>query len=216
MSEDALFPPYISRPEEEQIREQVAKVREQDTSRVVLLYGEGGIGKTYLVRHMARSHAGDATSAWLEPIDVDDSDYWLLSNLEREVARRLDPDNKHFGRYREYLARLPDYAHPHVGREAVVSHLGRIKRVFVSCYTEFIEQTGKTVVLALDTVEALRGTYLLVTLTQWMKALPGTLFILSGRPALDHSDDRDPIRNEFAGPAQESARRSYLSAHVRI
>lgn len=200
MSEDALFPPYISRPEEEQIREQLAKVREQDTSRVVLLYGEGGIGKTYLVRQMARSAAGDATSAWLEPIDVDDSEYWLLSNLEREVARRLDPDNKHFGRYREYLARLPDYAQPRVGREAVVSHLGRIKRVFVSCYTEFVEQTGKTVVLAFDTVEALRGTYLLVTLTQWMKALPGTLFILSGRPTPDDGDDRDPIRKEFAGP----------------
>jgi tetratricopeptide (TPR) repeat protein len=200
MSEDALFPPYISRPEEERIRAQVARVREQGTSRVVLLYGEGGVGKTYLVRHLVRSAAGDATSAWLDPIDVDDSEYWLLSTLEREVARYLDPDNKHFGRYREYLARLPDYAHPHIGREAVVSHLGRIKRVFVDCYTQFVEQTGKTVVLAFDTVEALRGTYLLVTLTQWMKALPSTLFILSGRPMPDHSDDRDPIRNEFAGP----------------
>ena len=25
------------------------------------------------------------------PIDVDDSDYWLLSNLERHVAAQLDP-----------------------------------------------------------------------------------------------------------------------------
>ena len=200
MNEDALFPPYISRPEEEQIRGQVAIVREQGTSRVVLLYGEGGVGKTYLVREMARAAAGDATSTWLEPIDVDDSEYWLLSNLEREIARHLDPDNKYFERYREYLARLPDYAHPRIGRVAVVSHLGRIKRVFVDCYTQFVECTGKTVVIAFDTVEALRGTYLLVTLTLWMKALPGTLFILSGRPMPDHSDDRDPIRNEFAGP----------------
>jgi tetratricopeptide (TPR) repeat protein len=200
MNEDALFPPYISRPEEEQIRAQVAIVREQGTSRVVLLYGEGGVGKTYLVREMARAAAGDATSAWFEPIDVDDSEYWLLSNLEREIARHLDPDNKYFERYRDYMARLPDYAHPRIGRVAVVSHLGRIKRVFVDCYTEFVERTGKTVVLAFDTVEALRGTYLLVTLTQWMKALPGTLFILSGRPMPDHIDNNDPIRNEFAGP----------------
>jgi len=198
MSEDALFPPYVSRPEEEQVRAQVVRVREEGTSRVVLLYGQGGVGKTYLVREMARAAAGDPTSAWLEPIDVDDSEYWLLSTLEREVARRLDPDNRYFERYREYLARLPDYAHPRIGPEAVVSHLGRIKRVFVDCYTQFVEATGKTVVLAFDTVEALRGTYLLVTLTQWMKALPGTLFILSGRPMPD--DDRDPIRNEFAGP----------------
>jgi tetratricopeptide (TPR) repeat protein len=205
MNEDALFPPYISRPEEEQIRAQVASVREQGTSRVVLLYGEGGVGKTYLVREMARAAAGDASSAWLEPIDVDDSEYWLLSNLEREVARHLDPDNKYFERYREYMARLPDYAQPRIGRVAVVSHLGRIKRVFVDCYTQFVERTGKTVVLAFDTVEALRGTYLLVTLTQWMKALPGTLFILSGRPMPNHSDNRDPIRNEFAGPHKRLA-----------
>ena len=36
--------------------------------------------------------------------------------------------------------------------------------------------------MTFDTVEAMRGIYLLYTLTQWMKSLPGTLFILSGRP----------------------------------
>ena len=86
MSEDALFPPYIARPEEEQIRQQLDQVREEGSSRVVLLYGPGGIGKTYLVREMARAGAHDEATAWLGPIDVDDSDYWLLSNLERHVA----------------------------------------------------------------------------------------------------------------------------------
>jgi hypothetical protein len=200
MSEDALFPPYIARPEEEQIRQQLERVREEGTSRVILLYGRGGIGKTYLVREMAQAGAGDETAAWLGAIDVDDSDFWLLSNLERHVARNLDPEHRYFGPYQRYLARLPDYVHPHVGRETVVSHLGRIKRVFVDCYTQFVRDTGKVVVIAFDTVEAIRGTYLLVTLTQWIKALPYTLFILTGRPMPD--GDRDPIRSEFAGPHQ--------------
>ena len=202
MSEGALFPPYIPRPEEEQIRQQIELVREEGTSRVVLLYGAGGIGKTYLVREMARAGASDETAAWLGPIDVDDSDFWLLSNLERHVAGQLDPDYQYFGPYRRYLARLPDYAHPHMGRETVVSHLGRIKRVFVDCYAQFVRRTGKVVVIPFDTVEAIRDTYLLVTLTQWMKALPATLFILTGRPMPDNDDDRDPIRTEFAGPHQ--------------
>jgi hypothetical protein len=202
MSEDTLFPPYIARPEEEQIRRQLRQVQEEGTSRVVLLYGPGGIGKTYLVRELTRAGADDETAAWLGAIDVDDSDYWLLSNLERHVARQLDPEYRYFDEYRRYLARLPDYAYPPIGRETVVSHLGRIKRVFVDCYTRFVQGTGKTVVIVFDTVEAIRGTYLLVTLTQWMKALPSTLFILSGRPMLDHDDDSDPIRNEFAGPYQ--------------
>jgi tetratricopeptide (TPR) repeat protein len=120
--------------------------------------------------------------------------------LERYVAEQLDPEYRYFDQYRRYLARLPDYPHPHFGREAVVSHLGRIKRVFVDCYTQFVQGTGKTVVIGFDTVEAVRGTYLLVTLTQWMKALPSTLFILSGRPMLYQDDDHDPIRSELAGP----------------
>lgn len=202
MSEDALFPPDIARPEEEAIRQQLARVREEGSSRVVLLYGPGGIGKTHLVREMARKGASDETTAWLSAIDVDDSNYWLLSNLEREVAEQLDPENRYFDPYRKYLARLPDYSHPHLGRETVVGHLGRIKRVFMDCYTDFVTGTGKSVVIAFDTVETLRGTYLLVTLAQWMKALPGTLFILSGRPMPHHNADDDPIEAEFAGPYQ--------------
>ena len=202
MSEDTLFPPYIARPEEGLILQQLDHVREDGSSRVVLLYGPGGIGKTYLVREMARAGAYDEAAAWLGPIDVDDSDYWLLSNLERYIAGQLDPEYRYFDQYRKYLARLPDYPHPRFGHEAVVSHLGRIKRVFVDCYTQFVQGTGKTVVIGFDTVEAVRGTYLLVTLTQWMKALPSTLFILSGRPTLNHDDDHDPIRGELAGPYQ--------------
>ena len=108
MSEDVLFPRYIPRPEEEQIRHQLARVQEEGSSRVVLLYGPGGIGKTSLVREMSRGGANDEAVAWLGPIDVDDSEFWLLSNLERHVAEGLDPQDKYFGRYREYLSRLPD------------------------------------------------------------------------------------------------------------
>ena len=144
----------------------------------------------------------DAMTIWLDPIDVDDSEYWLLSNLERKVADRLDPENRYFGPYLEYLSRLPSYTRPRIGHETVVSHLGRIKRVFVECYKNFVEDSGKTVVIVFDTVEAIRGMYLLLTLTQWMKALPATLFILSGRPLPGHGDGQDPIKNELEDPYQ--------------
>ena len=92
-------------------------------------------------------------TAWLDPVDVDDPEYWLLSNLEQRVAEQLDPQHDYFGPYLEYLSRLPDYTRPRIGHETIVSHLGRIKRVFVDCYTRFIEGSGKTVVMAFDTVE---------------------------------------------------------------
>ena len=83
-----------------------------------------------------------------------------------------------------------------------MSHLGRIKRVFTQCYKEFVEESGKTPVICFDTVEAIRGMYLLTTLTQWMKALPATLFILSGRAMPSAGGEKDPIRYELEDPHQ--------------
>jgi radical SAM protein with 4Fe4S-binding SPASM domain len=205
MNGRALFPVYIPRDEQERaIEQQVELVRESKTqdSRAVLLYGQGGVGKTRLVRELARRSADDSTIIWLDPIDIDDPEYWLLSNLEQKVAGQLDPGSRYFGSYFEYLSRLPRYTRPRIGHETVVSHLGRIKRVFAECYERFIKETGKTVVLTLDTVEAIRGMYLLLTLTQWIKALRGTLFILSGRPVSGDGGAEDPIRRELDDPHQ--------------
>jgi hypothetical protein len=202
MHQEILFPAYIPRPEEREIRQELIRVQRDGKSRVVLLYGLGGVGKTSLVRELEHQSAPDESVIWLDPIDVDDPEYWLLSNLERRIAKRLDPDNYYFGEYWKYLSQLPSYAQSHLSRDAVVSHLAQIKRVFVDCYQRFIEGSGKTVVIIFDTVETIRGMYLLLTMTQWMKALPvGTLFILSGRPPLDLSG-ADPIRRELDDPYQ--------------
>ena len=201
MSIDVPYPHYIQRSDEErQIREQAVRVQTDGKSRAVLLYGSGGVGKTWLVQAMARANVDD-TVVWMDSVDVDDSEYWLLSNLERHVAQQIDPENRYFAEYQEHLSRLPVYTRPRLGHETVVSYLGRIKRVFVDCYKEFIQETGKTIVIVFDTVEAIRGMYFMLTLTQWMKALPGTLFILSGRPSQGDGGD-DPIKKELEDPYQ--------------
>jgi tetratricopeptide (TPR) repeat protein len=141
-------------------------------------------------------------TVWIEPVDIDDSDYWLLSNLEQRVADQLDPEHDYFQPYLDYLSRFPRYAQSRIGYETVVSHLSRIKQEFANCYRRFIEESGKTVVISLDTVEAVRGMYLLVTLTQWLKALPGTLFVLSGRPPQPKDGEDDKIKAELEDPHQ--------------
>ena len=202
MREKSLFPDYIPRDEEQHILQEAARVHAERNSRTVLLYGPGGVGKTSLVRRMALARAADPVTVWIDPVDIDDSEYWLLSNLERHVARRLDPEARYFGPYLEYLSRLPSYTRPRVGYETVVSHLARIKQVFAECYRDFIDASGKTVVLVFDTVEAIRGMYLLLTLTQWMKGLPATLFILSCRPLPGLEGGKDPIKNQLEDPHQ--------------
>ncbi len=199
MNEDALFPGYIPRDEERLILQEAERVNADGRSRAVLLYGPGGSGKTTLVRELARSHTPTGQTLWLNAVDVDNPEYWLLSNLEQYVALQLDPARRFFGPYFRYLSTPSAYAEPQPGAE-VISRLGRVKRIFQDCYSEFVKSTGKTVVITLDTVEAIRGMYLLLTVTQWMKTLPATLFILSGRPQPDEDGASDPIRNELEDP----------------
>jgi tetratricopeptide (TPR) repeat protein len=200
-----LFPSYISRGDEEQrIFEQVAQVSRDRKSRAVLLYGIGGVGKTQLVRHLVASNIAESETVWLGPIDSDDSEFWLLSNLEQLIVDKLDPEhaNGYFDPYVAYLSRLPRSLGPDASHEIVVSQLGRIKRVFVECYKRYIAESGNTVVMIFDTVEAIRGMDLLVTLTQLMKALPATLFVLSGRPQPEGSVRADPIKVQLDDPHQ--------------
>ena len=203
MSYNIPFPGYIRREEEQEILKATEDVSADHKTRALLLYGPGGIGKTSIVRELARSTTTDTSTIWIDPIDVDDTDYWLLSNLERRIVDQLDPEGRYFGPYLEDLSRLPIYTRADIGYDTIVSHLGRIKRVFIDCYRDLIRNTGKSVVIAFDTVEAIRGTYLLLTLTQWMKTLPATLFILSGRPVPDDRGIPDPILDELKDPHQQ-------------
>ncbi len=198
--DDGLFPEYIPRDEEGQILASVARVVEGDRSEAVLLYGPGGVGKTRLVRALAQREAGGPIT-WLEPIDLDDPEYWLLSNLQANVARQLDPNGEYFARYIEHFARPPQQSRERVTPEVVVSHIGNVRRIFLECYTDYVKGTGKPVVIAFDTVEAIRGMGLLITLTrEWMRALPRTLFILTGRPVANGDSAIDPIREHLTDP----------------
>lgn len=205
----ALEPPrYVERSEEQdRIMAEIAKVRETEQSRAVLLYGRGGTGKTRLVRQLpAIDH--DPKVVWLDPIDVDDSHHWLMSNLERRIADQLDPERQYFREYFDYVSELPRQSStsesrqtaPAVSRQAVLDHLNRIKEIFTDCYKSYLDGTGSSVVITFDTIEAIRGMYFLRTLTRWMKALPSTLFILAGRSVPGIGDWADPVRTALEDP----------------
>jgi hypothetical protein len=188
--------------EQNQIIAEVAEVRRSGRSRTVLLTGGGGTGKTSLVRQLPNAYQGTGVR-WLDPIDVDDSQHWLLSNLELYVADSLDPGHEHFGRYHEFMSELPRQRLTPASREMVLDHLNRIKAVFTECYKAYIDGTGNSVVITFDTVEAIRGMYLLRTLTRWMRELPGTLFILAGRALPSVADWRGPVQAALEEPSHD-------------
>jgi tetratricopeptide (TPR) repeat protein len=178
---------YIPRQAEQRVLRYVEEVRTEGSTKAILLYGAGGVGKTRMLRDLASRHVGDNVR-WVEPIDVDDSEYWVLENLQRRVARVLDPDDAYFKPFHDYLSRIP-HGSGHTSRETIASHHRRLRDEFVRCYRQFIEKTHSTVVIVLDTVEVIRDSNFIVTLSQWMPKMPRTLFVLSGRPA----EADDPI-----------------------
>ena len=195
-----LFPNYIPREnEEQQILSVLAKTRSDRQSRAVFLCGPGGMGKTYLVRHLAENVATVSNVIWLRPIDVDDSEYWLLANLEREIAEELNKRGGYFQKYLNNISQMPRFEIQRVGHETVLTHLRKSEDVFYQCYDQYVKDTNDTPVIVLDTIESIRGTDMLLSLTQWIKRLTATFFLLAGRP-VNGDASQDPLLKEFEDP----------------
>ncbi|MBM7773244.1 tetratricopeptide (TPR) repeat protein [Actinokineospora baliensis] len=182
---------YVPRAAEQRLLAEIDQVRESGDSKVVLLYGPGGVGKTRMLRSLADRARADSGTTWLEPLDVDDSEYWALENVQRRVAEALDPDRVHFDDFLTYLTSAQ--ALPRAG-ETASGVQTRIRARFRRCYGRFLRRTGATVVIPLDTVEVIRDSYLLTTLVAWMAELPATVFVLSGRPPDGDDAIADQVR----------------------
>ena len=203
MTDRLVFPEYVSRSEESLILESASHVvHGSGDARVVLLYGPGGSGKTQLVRHLAGRSSSTSHLRWVEPIDMDDPEFWLLANLEKRIAAALDPENDYFAAYQDDVYSKTRDMGEMTPSDAAVGYLRRVKRQFIECYQAYVDGTGRVPVVSLDTVESVRDTHLLLTLTQWIKALPRTLFILSSRPPGGHPGSPDRLLHELQDPHQ--------------
>ncbi|GAB3002181.1 AAA family ATPase [Saccharothrix stipae] len=173
---------YVARAAEADVLAAAHAVDVDGRSRAVLVHGPGGVGKTRMVR--ALSQRTSPGVVWLPPVDVDDSEFWPMDGLQEYVAHHLDPERRHFAPYLRHLSRTPDHPDAGLGADTVFGRLRRARDLFVECYRSFVHDTGTTVVITLDTVEAAPSRFFPTASAQWMKRLPGTLFVLSGRPGV--------------------------------
>ena len=173
-----------------QLQDKIVSVLNQAADRrqsaAILLYGAGGVGKTYFLREMP-SRLPPERFVWLGPYDVDDAEFWLLSNLESKVAAAIDPENRFFAPYFDYQSRIPTIEAQ--SAETLLAYSRQGEKLFFECYERCVTESQCTPILSFDTFEAIRGLDLLPRLVRWMKRLAGTVFILASRPGPSDKDD---------------------------
>lgn len=195
MIHENIFPNYTPRQfEEDKIKNQILKVQQDGISRAILIYGDGGVGKSFLLRNLS-VRLDLKNIIFLGPVDIDDAEYWSITNLNRSIAGELSK-NKYFKKYTSFLAKTPEVEQEKMGHETVLAHLRKGNAVFLDDYQEFIDNSKLTPIIILDTLESIRGTDTLTRLLIWLKKLPGTQLILAGRPV--KIDRKDPVVVELS------------------
>ncbi len=193
MNHQNIFPVYTPRQaEEDKIRDLILDVQRDGVSRALLLYGDGGVGKSYLLRNLSRRLQLKEV-VYVGPIDIDDSEYWSITNLSRHIAEGLGQGD-YFQEYKNSLVKMPKIEKAKIGHETVLAHLRKTKDIFVEDYQDFIERSEFTSILIFDTIESIRGTDTLNRLLLWLKKLPQTVIVLAGRPI---GNRNDPVEREL-------------------
>lgn len=157
------------------------------SSHAIVLYGDGGVGKTSFLRHLAQRKNDEII--WLGPFDVDDAQFWLPTQVAKQIIEILDISQIYFQPFIQFLAEVPKFEQEKIGHETALNKLRDGDKVFFQCYEKCVSETSKTPVLIFDTVESIRGIDILSKLIAWSKNLHNTLLILASRPPLDASKD---------------------------
>lgn len=191
-----LFPEYIERVDiQSDIQDSINKIKEDKKSRFFLLYGKGGSGKTVLQRNLNKFIKQDDIK-WLLPIDLDDSQFWSLINLKLHIADMLDgKEQDNFRAYRELLNDYVKYEDYESNREStrdqdidLTDYKRQLDQKYKQAYEHLLDATHKIIVIQLDTVEAVRDFDVFADIINWLKYLPSTFILISGRPPLNRKD----------------------------
>lgn len=178
---------------------------------VINLYGEAGIGKSYLLQEACRM-AGQQENA-VALVDFDTPPGHILRYIRREIARKLGEPGfasyLHESRYQEELEK----------RGAETPHLLNLARrkaetEFLKCYDQFA--STQRILLAFDTCEWIVGTDQQAPLLDLLSNLKGTLILLAGRNNdemegdLEEQFGQDAVKLHRLGPFEQDETRKYI------
>ncbi len=148
-------------------------------SRVILVEGPGGIGKSMLLRQAAQvlrdEHPGISC---VGPLDLDDTGYRVVTNTGFAIANALG--STHFTQYIEANRKYQGKELDTLDRATILIHLAMSDKYFITDYQQFAQ--NRRIVIFADTIEAIRDTHTWSYLVRMIALLPNTLLVLAGRP----------------------------------
>jgi len=183
---------------EREVAAVVEMVMSANSSTLIHIVGEGGIGKTRILTHLLKKLLEQTDSLWVasELVDLYHAEVNTIEGLVSEVCRVLDPQEEHFPVYRENREKLQSARalRPHAVAEIADLHdhtiasfstdlaaLGRSKRVVFGLDTaEKLDLQRNPIAERIGVQEAQVGT------VDWLCTLlsetPNLSVLLAGRP----------------------------------
>ena len=177
MLEESLF---IGRTDE---IEQISNcVKKYGKNYIIVIYGDGGIGKSRLINEIKNiyNHKAMKHLAVTEVIDFDDLAFHISQNITRKISEMLGEQI-----FKSYLDAEIDFRKMQksgVSRERLIEERESVSRIFIDCFNEF--STKKRVVLFFDTTDKLdKRKEIWNDLIPIFKDIKNAVVIISGRDA---------------------------------
>lgn len=168
----------------EQITGKAVEIPRSQYSEVILIEGPGGIGKTMLLTECARQLRARIKKERLPlkcvgPLDMDDTEYRVVENLQEKIRDAVEIPQKEPVSYPEIRSAAGEAPEERIQafRSSQRSTLN-----FNEAYSRVTEKFR--VVIFIDTLETVRDTFTWNSLLILLKKLPNTLFVLAGREPL--------------------------------
>lgn len=174
--------PFVGRTEElGQIDKLIQQIHDENLRGVLLVVGEGGIGKTRLLQKVHEQYTTAEGLFVMDIVDFDDFTTRSPESIENQIIKGLGNEAA-FATYQQELEVLTDFQRLGASWQTLERHSIRVRQTFIDNLNQFINHLHKTVIFLFDTTEKLKNETAREYFMGLVQDTRNAIFILAGRP----------------------------------